>query len=128
VRRRVIAALVGTATSSAVLAAALVSSPWRPTGVLLLVALLGLVLPATAAAGTALAMRVVGTDAIGQAARLTALGTPFSVLLVLFSIHVVLVNDGLGGQQVAALVVGSMLAGGMAARFTGADAEADEPA
>lgn len=117
-RRRVIAAAGGGAIGAVVLAAILVTAPWRPTGWLVGLALMGIVVPATAAACVALALRRTDPREVREAARLAAIGTPVVILLVLFCINVVAVTRVPGAQQIAALVIGMASASALAARFT----------
>ncbi|HUG83267.1 MAG TPA: hypothetical protein VMM13_01815 [Euzebya sp.] len=122
-RRRVGAAAVGAGLASAVLVALLVTAAWRPTGTLLALGLLGVLVPAVAAGGVVSALRLAHAGEVAQVARLTALGTPVLVLVALFGVHAVAVDARPGAQQAAALVSGATVAAALAARFTGGDAD-----
>lgn len=113
--RRVVAGTAGALLAAALLGGAAVASPWRPEGLVAGVVLLGVAVPAMSWGGTRLGLRAAGEADVG-AGRLAALGTPPSVLLVLFVLNALAGTSG--RLQVASLLVGTALAASLAVRFT----------
>lgn len=112
---RVVAGTAGAVLAAGLLAVAAVASPWRPSGLVAGLVLLGVAAPVTAYAGTRLGLRVAGESDLGGG-RLAALGTPPSILLVLFVLNALVGTSG--RLQVASLLAGTALASSLAVRFT----------
>lgn len=120
--RRTLAATAGGATGAALLVAALALSPARPDGFAVGLLVLGVLVPASAAAATSAALRLTGADEAPAAARLSALGAPMLTVLILFVANLAAGLDHLGVQQATAVVLGTAAAAGLAARFTDPEA------
>jgi hypothetical protein len=116
-RRVAVAAGGGLVTSSA-LGAALALSPVRPSGLPVGLAVIGVLVPWIAWLGTRSALLAAREPEADQAGRLAAVGAPVLVVLVVFVVNLVAGVDDLGPQQVAALVLGTVGASALAARFS----------
>lgn len=117
--RRVALAATGAATAGGVLALALAFSPVRGRGLALGLVIIGLLVPTAALVGIRLAFAMTGEPDAVATGKLAALSAPVMVIMVLFLLQVVLGDRASGGQQVIAVVVGTISSAALAARFTG---------
>lgn len=117
---RLLAGTGGGLAAAVALGLLLAASPWRPSGLPVGLVVVGVLVPAAAAAGTRTALRRAGDPAevARHAGRLAGVGAPVLVLLVLFSANAALGLTGLAAQQLAALVVGTTAAAALATRFS----------
>ncbi|MGI9017288.1 MAG: hypothetical protein ACR2HR_09340 [Euzebya sp.] len=104
---------------SAIAVAGLATSPLRPTGVSVAVAILVLLLPLCGLIGAWLGLRVGQQPDRRTAGMLAAPAAPVLTLTILFLLHTAGIPRNPGAVQLTALVAGVVSAAALGARFSG---------
>ena len=123
--RRLGGAAAGAAVGTTLLVGVLAASPVRPTGWWVALVILGVLLPAAAAAGAAAGLRVIGGERIAAVARLTAVGSPVMAVFLRFFVMAVFSTTAPGAQEGVAMILGAASAAALAGRYTPGVDDAD---
>ncbi|MEE8603616.1 hypothetical protein [Euzebya tangerina] len=115
--RRVVAAGTGGLVVAGLVSAGLAMLQ-PPATLVTALALLAVIVPLSAAAGTVAGLTLAGLAGRATAARLAALGAPILAILLLFTVDLVVVSPDSTGTQIASFVLGSGSAAALAARFS----------